>query len=89
MSTNVIIGVEGNQLEILGMTGLKYSNGRKKYFIDSELLTGKEYDIVIFQNKIKFLEVEDKRTVDEMKKREIMDSILELLNSKKIRFLLL
>lgn len=88
-SANEIFDHEGNQVEILGMTGLIYRNSSEKYFIDSELLTGKEHDIVIFRNKIRFFETQDNRIVNETKKSEIIKIVLALLNSRDIKAILM
>ena len=89
ISANEIYDNEGNQLQILGMTGLVYNDGSKKYFIDSELLDGKENDIVIFKNKIRLIETEASNTVDEIKRNEIIKTVIVLLNSRGYKALLM
>ncbi|MDB5224215.1 MAG: hypothetical protein JWN83_2882 [Chitinophagaceae bacterium] len=88
-NVNEIFDKEGSRVEILGLTGLLYQKDNEKYFIDSELLNGKEHDIVIFQDKIRYYEIEDKRIVDESKKSEIIKGVLALLSSNDIKTMLL
>lgn len=85
-TSNEFFDNEGNNIKILGLTGLAYSDSsNEKYLIDSELLTGKEYDIVIFQDKISFLEKEGNRIINEETKRKIMNVIFRLLQSNNIK----
>jgi hypothetical protein len=49
---NVVASDEGFSVEVLGMTGLDYSEGGKSMLVDSEILT-EGHGIAVYKNSIK------------------------------------
>ena len=86
---NEISDGKGNTIKILGIVGLSFSNNIENYFIDSELLDGKEYDIAIFRDKIRYFEKENKTEVNSKKKEEILTMVLKLFSLNGVRVLVL
>jgi len=72
---NVIESDEGFSVEVLGRTGLLYTEGSKKLRIDSEVLSGPS-GLGIYKNSIKSWDIPQKNElIDESKRDTIVDNI--------------
>lgn len=80
---NVIVSDEGYSVEILGRTGIKYCEGDKCMFVDSEVLsTG--HGIAVFKKSIKaWKPPHEKEGVTEEKKEKIIDNIRQAIAFQK------
>jgi hypothetical protein len=63
-----------------GRTGVLYQDETGKYFIDSELLVGPDFDLVIYADRIRFFDKMNRNEVDGEKKQEILNIALKLLS---------
>ena len=71
---------KGYKVKLLGRAGIMYQEGDKSLIIDSELLPGAKYDIVIYKDSIKQWQpphTEDKISEDERTriKNNVMTSL--------------
>ncbi|HZE86120.1 MAG TPA: hypothetical protein VE035_17490 [Puia sp.] len=76
---------DGHSIKLLGRAGLIYWDKEEKYFIDSEMLIGSKFDIVVYSNSIRFYDRADNRLLPESKKKEIISVVIKLLLSAKIK----
>jgi hypothetical protein len=77
---------EGRSVEILGRAGLKYIDKDKKYFIDSEMLVGGEFDLVIYSDSVRhYSDVSKNAPVPEDEKKGIVRLVVKLLKSADIK----
>jgi hypothetical protein len=77
---------EGRSVEILGRSGIKYKDKENKYFIDSEMLVGPEFDLVIFSESVRYYkDVSLTNPLSDMQKNEIVKIVVGLLSSAGIR----
>ncbi len=72
---NVIASDEGFSVEVLGRTGLRYTEGNRVAHIDSELLVG-EPAIVVYMNRLKTWQAPHENDVlDDAAKAKILENI--------------
>ena len=72
---NVIESDEGFSVEVLGRTGLTYTEGGKSLFVDSEVLA--QGEIAIWRNSIKsWTSSHDIEIIDTAKRNEIVKNII-------------
>ena len=72
---NVIEGDEGFSVEVLGRTGLLYTEGARSLQIDSEILAG-PHGLVLYTNSIGgWVPPHDGEVVDEAQRAVIVDNI--------------
>lgn len=72
---NVIESDEGFSVEVLGRTGLSYTEGTKKLKVDSELLAGPS-GLAIYRNSIRsWNPPHDNDLIDENERDRIVDNI--------------
>jgi hypothetical protein len=76
---------EGHSIKILGRAGLIYSDKKEKYFIDSEMLIGPQFDIVIYSGSVRPYNKGENTMLSESKKSEVISIVVKLLQSAKIR----
>lgn len=76
---------DGHSVKILGRAGMIYEDKGTKYFVDSEMLVGPEYDIVIYTGSIRPNKEENGVILSQTKKDEIISIIAKLLKSENIR----
>jgi hypothetical protein len=73
---NVIESDEGFSVEVLGQTGLSYSEGTKTLRVDSEVLGPGPRALVVFTNSIKRWDApHDTKSIDDASKKRIVDNI--------------
>jgi len=72
---NVIESDEGFSVEVLGRTGLLYTEGSKKLYVDSEVLAGPS-GLGIYKNPIKSWDIpQNDELIDKSKRDTIIDNI--------------
>lgn len=72
---NVIESDEGFSVEVLGRTGLTYTEGGESLFVDSEVLS--QGEIAIWRNSIKsWISPHDDAIIDTVKRDEIVKNII-------------
>jgi hypothetical protein len=72
---NVIESDEGFSVEVLGLTGIKYTENKKALNIDSELLAGPS-GLGIYKDSIKTWNFpHSKKIIDEAERERIVDNI--------------
>jgi hypothetical protein len=76
---------KGHSVKILGRSGILYNDGYNKYFIDSEILIDKYFDLVIYSNSIRYYNIREGNMLTEERKREIVLLVKELLETKGIK----
>jgi hypothetical protein len=73
--TNVIQSDEGFSVEVLGRTGLRYTEGLKTLFIDSEILNGPS-GLGIYTSSIRSWDPPyDNEVIDDAKRAAIVDNV--------------
>lgn len=67
---------DGISVERLGRGGIKYKEGPKTYYVDSEMLSG-PHGMVIYKNRIKDFEspIGSYEPIDDKKRDEIVENI--------------
>lgn len=86
---NQYVDNKGNAVKVLGMLGLSFSNKEKEeYFVDSEILVGSEYNIVLFKDMVRHLNSNGEK-VSEAKRKEVIDDVLEILKLNNVKTMLL
>ena len=73
-NVNVIESDKGFSVEVLGITGLKYNENDKSYFIDSEVLNGPS-GLIVFRNRIKEWGENSNASLNEKKRAEIIENV--------------
>lgn len=68
-------------VKILGRAGVLYKDNNIKYLVDSELLFGGEYQIVIFKHNIKYYDSSKEGEISEELKDDIVKNVCKLLQS--------
>lgn len=76
---------EGHSLKLLGRAGMIYKDQEMEYLIDSEMLSGGQFDWVIYSDMISHYDKGKKGLVDEQKKKEILAKVIKLLESRGIK----
>jgi hypothetical protein len=77
---------EGRSVEILGRSGIKYRDKSNKYYIDSEMLVGPEFDLVIFSDSVRFYnDTSLLNPLSKNEKDEIVKIVVTLLESVGIK----
>ncbi len=73
---NVVESDEGFSVEVLGRTGINYTEGSKTMFIDSEVLMGPS-GMVVYKDSIKNWQkpYDNSELIDVKKRDEIMENI--------------
>jgi hypothetical protein len=72
---NYFVSTDGYAIEVLGMTGLRYSEGDRQMFIDSEVVNGPS-GIGLYQQTIqKWDPPHDEELVTETDRSRIVDNI--------------
>ena len=72
---NVIESDEGFSVEVLGRTGLLYTEGSRKLHVNSEILAGSS-GLVMYKNSIRSWDTpHDHQLIDESKRDAIVDNI--------------
>lgn len=71
---NVIESDEGFSVEVLGQTGIKYTEGPKEIIIDSEVLTGPS-GICVYKDTIESWSDPENGVIGEEKKYKILNNI--------------
>lgn len=75
--TNVIESDEGYSVEMLGPAGLRYSEGDRVFFIDSEMLAGPD-GVIVYSESIKVeSSVDAASPLDSAEKTRIIANIRE------------
>ena len=77
---NVIESDEGFSVELMGRTGLRYYEGHRELFVDSEVLAGPA-GIVMYSDSIKKWEKEEKE-ISEEEKSKIIENIRRAFRHK-------
>jgi immunity protein 74 of polymorphic toxin system len=73
--TNVIASDEGFTVEVLGRTGIQYSEGQRSMFVDSEVLSV-GHGIAVFKDSIKaWPSPQGEQPIDEIERQRILDNI--------------
>jgi len=81
---NVIESDEGFSIEVLGRTGLKYSQGGRILMLDSEILAGPS-EIVIYKSSIVgWNPPHDQEILDDKLRDEIIDNIKRAFHFRNI-----
>ncbi len=78
----------GRSVKVLGRSGILYEEDNQKYYIDSEMLVGPEYNLVIYADNVKPYDKKDKRLISFDKKKEIVSIAIGLFKSVGIKVLL-
>ena len=73
-NVNIIESDMGFSVEVLGITGLKYNENDKCYFIDSEILNGPS-GLVVFKNRIREWGEKSNASLSEKKRTEIIENV--------------
>lgn len=71
---NVIECDEGFSVEILGMTGLKYSEGDRSIHVDSELLSGSS-GLAVFRDTIHHWDIPDQPELSLQEQERVVENI--------------
>lgn len=71
---NVIESDEGFSVEVLGRTGLRYTEGERTLFVDSEVLMGPS-GLAVFSDSISRWESPEDQEISDEEKRRILDNI--------------
>lgn len=71
---NVIESTEGFSVEVLGRTGMRYTEGARSIWIDSEVLA-KDWGIAMFKESIRFWEGLDPGEVSAEDRDRIADNV--------------
>lgn len=72
-------------VKILGRAGILYKDNNNKYLVDSEMLFGDYYDIVIYKDNIKFYNSIKNDEISEELKEEIIENICKKLKSRNLK----
>jgi len=83
---NVIASDEGFEVEIMGMTGIKYTEQDRVYFVDSEVLSD-PYDIMIIPDYITIWGSTDRSEVSSDEKDRITNNILRAFTFRQLKVL--
>jgi len=70
----------------LGRAGLHCFYNSEKYFVDSEMLVGPLYDIVIYSDRIHLISSGKKLTVDETTKSNVLTFLKMELEKRHVKF---
>lgn len=65
------------EVKFLGRGGMILNYQNNDYIIDSEMLFGEDFDIVIYTDSIQFKDT--KASITEAKKKEILDYLIDYL----------
>ena len=78
---NVIVSDEEFTVKIPGKVGLRYKEGRRTMFIDSEVMAaGTKPDIIIFKKSIQTWKPPyDKDIIDDTRREEIIENVRQAL----------
>lgn len=75
---NLIVSSKGFSVEILGRTGIRYTEGNRSMFIDSEVLATPA--IAVFASSIRCWEPPfDREVIDDAKRQAIVSNITEAI----------
>ena len=80
--TNLYQSDAGFSVEVLGQTGLQYSEARKKMFIDSEVLTGPTGMMVYRSSIERWAPPHNAEPVTEQKRQQIVENIKEVFRAQ-------
>ena len=81
--SNIIQSDEGFSVEVLGLTGLRYTEGPKTLFIDSELLAAGPFLLGMYSGSIKSWDPPyDNEIIDESKRAAIVDNVRRAFRSE-------
>ncbi len=72
--TNVVESDEGFSVEVLGRTGIKYTEGEKTMFVDSEVLSG-PHAMAIYKKSIKNWQTPNCEPICDTKRDKIVENI--------------
>lgn len=72
-------------VKILGRAGVLYKDNNIKYLVDSELLFGEDYDIVIYKDNIKYYNSINDNEISEELKDEIVENVCKILKSRNFK----
>ncbi len=82
---NVYECSDGYSVEILGRTGIRYHEGNRSIFVDSEVLAPPA-GILIYQDSIQSWQLPDgASSIDESERQRILRNMLEMLQHHDIR----
>lgn len=73
--TNVIESDEGFSVEVLGQTGVLYSEGRRTLKVDSEVLAGPAGLVIYTDSITRWAPPDDGQLVDASKRQAIVENI--------------
>lgn len=73
---------QGRSVKILGRTGVLYQDKDGKFLIDSEILAGPDYDLVLYINDISYYKDSGSGFISDIKKNEIIHNAMKLFQSK-------
>lgn len=74
-SVNVIESDDGFSVEVLGRTGLKYSEGKKTIRVDSEVLSGPSGMVIYTDSIVRWEPPCDGEMIDAAKRQIIVENI--------------
>ncbi len=77
LKANLVESDEGFSVETIGGTGIRYVQGGKPLFVDSEFLMGPKFDIVLGARGIK--QWDSGENIDEHQRKLIADNIVRAL----------
>jgi hypothetical protein len=72
---NVIESDEGFSVEVLGRTGVRYTEGAKTVFVDSEVLAVASSGLVIYPSSIKQWDAPFSCDIDDVTREAIVENI--------------
>ena len=72
-------------ITFLGRAGLTCFYNSRTYFIDSEMLTGPHYDIVIYSDSIYLKKGKENLTVDDATRAEVISFVMSELEKRQIK----
>ena len=73
---------KGHSVQAMGRAGILFKNGIDEYFIDSELLVGPKYDLVIYSKNIRFWDESNKTPISKENKKQIVSLVVKLFESE-------
>ncbi len=89
ISPNHFSDSEGNRLIILGLTGISLNYNSQDYFLDSEILAKDDFNIVVFKNRIRFLDKTKATDISDSMKEKIVSTAIHILETNHLKVLVL
>ncbi len=73
------------KIVFLGRTGFIFKDGESKYLIDSEMLVGSEYHIVVYKDSVCLQLDRQNIILDDKLKKEILEKVMLELSSMGLK----